>query len=63
MIIGHVVSEVFKRITADNENRKKRRNVKDEIVILSEQDRFYLMRALASLLLQCRLIREYDQQI
>jgi hypothetical protein len=55
IVLASLVAEVFKRITADNANKAKLKSQKDpSIELLSDQDRIYLLRALASLLLQCR---------
>ncbi|CAK5060137.1 unnamed protein product [Meloidogyne enterolobii] len=54
---GSLVAEVFKRITTDNINKnmvKVHKDVPNSVQLLSENDRNYLLRALASLLLQCR---------
>nr|CAD2131331.1 unnamed protein product [Meloidogyne enterolobii] len=54
---GSLVAEVFKRITTDNINKnmvKVHKDVTNSVQLLSENDRNYLLRALASLLLQCR---------
>uniref|UniRef100_A0A1I8BSP0 RING-type domain-containing protein n=1 Tax=Meloidogyne hapla TaxID=6305 RepID=A0A1I8BSP0_MELHA len=54
---GSLVAEVFKRITTDNINKnmiKVHKDVPNSVQLLSENDRVCLLRALASLLLQCR---------
>jgi hypothetical protein len=58
-ISGSILSEVFKRITEDNANKQrptmgKQKDSEVGTNVLSEQNRVYLLRALASLLLQCR---------